>query len=100
MHLVVVGGGVAGLAAAAEATRRGARVTVLEGSARVGGKVAVSEVGGLAVDEGADSMLTRVPDGIALARDAGLRLRRIFPIGEDLESVFSRLTASARGAGR
>jgi oxygen-dependent protoporphyrinogen oxidase len=38
VHLVVVGGGVAGLAAAAEATRRGARVTVLEGSARVGAR--------------------------------------------------------------
>ena len=74
MHVVVVGGGVAGLSAAAEACRRGARVTVLEGSSRVGGKVAVSEVGGLPVDEGADSMLTRVPDGLALAREAGIGL--------------------------
>jgi oxygen-dependent protoporphyrinogen oxidase len=79
VHLVVVGGGVAGLAAAAEARRRGARVTVLEGSSRVGGKVAVSEVGGLAVDEGADSMLTRVPDGIALARDGGLEDELVAP---------------------
>jgi oxygen-dependent protoporphyrinogen oxidase len=79
VHLVVVGGGVAGLAAAAEATRRGAQVTVLEASSRVGGKVAVSEVGGLAVDEGADSMLTRVPDGIALARDAGLEDELVAP---------------------
>jgi oxygen-dependent protoporphyrinogen oxidase len=79
VHLVVVGGGVAGLAAAAEATRRGVQVTVLEGSSRLGGKVAVSEVGGLAVDEGADSMLTRVPDGIALARDAGLEDELVAP---------------------
>ncbi len=79
MHVVVVGGGVAGLSAAAEACRRGARVTVLEGSSRLGGKVAVSEVGGLAVDEGADSMLTRVPDGLALAREAGLEPELVAP---------------------
>jgi len=35
-----------------------------------------------------------------LAASAGLLLRRVIPIGEDLESVFTRLTASARGAGR
>jgi oxygen-dependent protoporphyrinogen oxidase len=79
VHVVVVGAGVAGLAAAAEATRLGADVTVLEGSSRVGGKVAVSQVGGLPVDEGADSMLTRVPDGIALARDAGLEDELVVP---------------------
>jgi oxygen-dependent protoporphyrinogen oxidase len=72
MHVAVVGGGVAGLSAAVEAVRLGARVTVLESSPRLGGKVAVSEVGGISVDEGADAMLTRVPDGLALARDAGL----------------------------
>ena len=52
--------------------RPAARVVVLEAGARLGGKVAVSEVGGLPVDEGADSMLARVPDGVALAQDAGL----------------------------
>ncbi len=72
--VAVVGGGVAGLAAALEVSRLrpDARVVVLEAGARLGGKVAVSEVGGLPVDEGADSMLARVPDGVALARDAGL----------------------------
>ena len=79
MHVAVVGGGVAGLSAALEAARLGARVTVLEGSARLGGKVAVSQVGGLAVDEGADSMLTRVPDGLALARGAGLADELVAP---------------------
>jgi ABC-2 type transport system ATP-binding protein len=55
----------------------------------------------------ADHVLVHTTDGArlaaqlpVLARDAGLRLRRVIPVGEDLESVFSRLTASARGAGR
>ncbi len=70
--VAVVGGGIAGLAAALEAGRAGARVVVLESSDRVGGKVRVGEVGGLAVDEGADAMLARTPAGVQLARDAGL----------------------------
>ncbi len=81
MRIVVVGGGVAGLAAALEARalRPDAEVVVLEGSGRLGGKVAVSEVAGLPVDEGADSMLTRIPDGIALARGAGLEDELVAP---------------------
>lgn len=72
MHVVVVGGGITGLAAAHEAGLAGARVTVLESSPRLGGKLAVSEVGGLQVDDGAESLLTRAPDGVALAREVGL----------------------------
>jgi oxygen-dependent protoporphyrinogen oxidase len=85
----VVGGGVAGLSAALEATRLGHRVTVLDAARRLGGKVAVSEVGGLQVDEGADSMLTRVPDGLALARDAGLEADLVAPATAQA-SVWSR----------
>lgn len=61
----------AGLAAAC-ALRDVADVVVLESSSRVGGKVRVSEVGGVAVDEGADSLLRRVPFGVDLAAAAGL----------------------------
>ena len=35
-----------------------------------------------------------------LAAQAKVLLRRVIPVGEDLESVFTRLTSSARGAGR
>ncbi|MDX6197749.1 MAG: protoporphyrinogen/coproporphyrinogen oxidase [Actinomycetota bacterium] len=61
----------AGLAAA-YALRDVADVIVVEASSRVGGKLRVSDVGGVAVDEGADSMLRRVPQGVDLAVAAGL----------------------------
>ena len=91
MRVVVVGGGVAGLAAALEvrAQRPGAEVVVLEAGSRIGGKVAVSEVAGLPVDEGADSMLTRVPDGLALVRGAGLEDDLVAP-ASGAASVWSR----------
>ena len=72
--VVVVGAGIAGLSAAHELQRRGRRVVVLEATGQVGGKVRVSDVGGVPVDEGADSMLRRVPWGTDLATAAGLAI--------------------------
>jgi oxygen-dependent protoporphyrinogen oxidase len=72
--VAVVGAGIAGLAAALELQRLGARPVLLEAAAQVGGKVRVSEVGGVPVDEGADAMLRRVPYGVDLATAAGLEL--------------------------
>jgi len=91
MRVVVVGGGIAGLSAALEvrALRPDAEVVVFEASGRLGGKVAVSEVGGVAVDEGADSMLTRVPDGLALVRSAGLEAELVSPAAAQA-AVWSR----------
>jgi oxygen-dependent protoporphyrinogen oxidase len=73
-QVVVVGAGVAGLAAALELQDSGVEVVVLEASDRVGGKVRVSDVAGVPVDEGADSLLRRVPYGVQLAERAGLAL--------------------------
>ena len=49
-HVVVVGGGIAGLAAAFFLRDQPVRVTVLEGSPRLGGKLSASEVAGVPVD--------------------------------------------------
>ena len=76
--VAVVGGGMAGLAAA-HALRGRASVLVLEASSLIGGKVRASEVGGLSVDEGADSLLRRVPYGLDLARAVGLGERLTSP---------------------
>jgi protoporphyrinogen/coproporphyrinogen III oxidase len=70
--VAVVGGGIAGLAAAFQLRNAGVDVTVLEGSPRVGGKLAVSEVGGIAVDSGAEALLARRPEGTQLIGDLGL----------------------------
>ncbi|MFF4535719.1 protoporphyrinogen oxidase [Streptomyces aureus] len=71
-HVVVVGGGIAGLAAAHRLLGRGARVTVLEASDRLGGKLLAGEIAGARVDLGAESMLARRPEAVDLAREAGL----------------------------
>jgi len=73
-HVVVVGGGISGLAAAYHLSRQSpqTRVTVLEGSPRIGGKLRVSEVAGVPVDEGAEAMLNRRPEAVDLARAVGL----------------------------
>ncbi|MFG2193374.1 protoporphyrinogen oxidase [Streptomyces sp. NPDC048639] len=76
-HVVVIGGGIAGLAAAHRLTASGVRVTVLEASGRLGGKLHAGEIAGVPVDLGAESMLARRPEAVELARETGLadRLR-------------------------
>ncbi|MEU2628284.1 protoporphyrinogen oxidase, partial [Kitasatospora sp. NPDC007106] len=71
-HVVVIGGGIAGLAAAVFLTDGPHRVTVLEASERFGGKLMAGEVGGVRVDLGAESMLARRPEAVELARAVGL----------------------------
>jgi oxygen-dependent protoporphyrinogen oxidase len=70
--VAVVGGGVSGLSAAFLLRNAGLDVTVLEGSPRLGGKLAVSEVGGIAVDSGAEALLARRPEGTGLIGELGL----------------------------
>ena len=88
-HVVVVGGGVAGLAAAYFLGRAEVRVTVLEGSARLGGKLRVGEVAGLPVDEGAEAMLARRPEGLDLVRDLDLADRLVYP-GTTTAAIWTR----------
>ena len=78
-HVVIVGGGISGLAAAFSLRDEAVRVTVLEGSPRLGGKLSVSEIGGLAVDEGAEALLVTRPEGTALIAEAGLAGQRAVP---------------------
>lgn len=73
-HVVVVGGGIAGVAAAhrLRVLRPDLRITLLEGTPELGGKLARAEVGGVRTDVGAEAILARRPEAVALARDVGL----------------------------
>ncbi|MEV7199292.1 protoporphyrinogen oxidase [Streptomyces griseoluteus] len=88
-HVVVIGAGVAGLAAAHRALARGARVTVLEATDRVGGKLLPGEIAGLRVDLGAESMLARRPEAVGLAREVGLG-DRLLPPSTATASIWTR----------
>jgi oxygen-dependent protoporphyrinogen oxidase len=78
-HVVIVGGGIAGLAAAFFLRDEPVRLTVLEGSPRLGGKLSVSEVAGVAVDEGAEALLVTRPEGTGLIAEVGLAGDRVQP---------------------
>ncbi|QIQ02074.1 protoporphyrinogen oxidase [Streptomyces liangshanensis] len=71
-RVVVIGGGIAGLAAAHRLLGAGVAVTLLEGSGRLGGKLLTGEIEGVAVDLGAESMLARRPEAVGLAEEVGL----------------------------
>ncbi|MET9952043.1 protoporphyrinogen oxidase [Streptomyces sp. NPDC006339] len=90
-HVVVVGGGIAGLAAAHRLVTAGARVTLLEAGDRLGGKLLTGEIAGAPVDLGAESLLARRPEAIALARAVGLGDRLQAP-ATTTASVWSRGT--------
>jgi protoporphyrinogen oxidase len=88
-HVVVIGGGIAGLAAAFFLKDEPVRVTVLEGSPRPGGKLSVSDVAGVPVDEGAEALLARRPEGIALITATGLG-GDLVPAGVTSSAIYTR----------
>jgi protoporphyrinogen/coproporphyrinogen III oxidase len=88
-RVVIVGGGIAGLAAAFFLREAPVSVTVLEGSPRLGGKLAVSQVAGIAVDEGAEALLARRPEGTGLIHAAGLAGQLVAP-GTTAARIWSR----------
>jgi oxygen-dependent protoporphyrinogen oxidase len=88
-HVVVIGAGIAGLAAAHRLLLRGARVTVLEAADRVGGKLLPGEIAGVRVDLGAESMLARRPEAVDLARETGLA-GRLQPPATATASIWTR----------
>lgn len=73
-HVVVIGGGVSGLATAYRLLQGpdAPEITVLEAAPRLGGKIATATVAGLPVDTGPDSLLVRMPAVRSLLEDLGL----------------------------
>ncbi len=72
-EIIIVGGGVTGLAAAhALGNAEGVHVTLLESSARLGGNILTERHDGFTIDAGPDSWLATKPHATALARTLGL----------------------------
>ena len=81
-RVVVVGGGIAGLAAAhrlVEHAQAGAAldVVLLDAADRLGGSVGTERSGGFVLEQGADSMITDKPWGLALCERVGIADRLV-----------------------
>jgi protoporphyrinogen/coproporphyrinogen III oxidase len=70
--VVVIGAGVAGLAAARTLVRNGVAVTVLEQGDRVGGRLRTEMVDGIAVDVGAQFLINTGSRAVDMVREVGL----------------------------
>jgi hypothetical protein len=76
--VIVIGAGLAGLAAAAQLRRMGHSVTVLEAQKRLGGRVLTEEVCGVPIDLGAMIIVGTTGNPlVTLARQAGCELHRL-----------------------
>ena len=79
-EVIVIGAGLAGLAAARELEAAGCEVTVLEAAAQVGGRVATREVDGMTIDEGFQVLNPAYPALLAYLDLHELDLQ-VFPAG-------------------
>jgi oxygen-dependent protoporphyrinogen oxidase len=78
-RVVVIGGGITGLAAAWSLGRAGVPTLLLEASGRLGGKIRTEVTDGFVIDHGPDSFITYKPGVIRLARSLGLEDEIIRP---------------------
>lgn len=76
-RVVVIGGGIAGLAVAYELQQQQIPFTLLEAGDRVGGVILSEELDGFVLDGGPDSLLVHKPDGIKLCQELGLGTRLV-----------------------
>ena len=72
VRVAIIGGGVAGLAAAYELEKNGVPYTLFEASPRLGGVISSEIVDGAVLELGPDSFLTEKPQAAELCRELGL----------------------------
>ena len=75
--VVIVGGGIAGLATAYELSRRGVSFLLLEERSRAGGVILSEQIDGFTIDGGPDALIIQKREGIALCQELGLGERLI-----------------------
>src|SRR5919198_3007359 len=77
-HVVIIGGGIAGLATAyvlqerARATGIPLACTLIEARERLGGVILTERIDGFVIEAGPDSLLTQKPWGVGLCRTLGI----------------------------
>ncbi|HEV7730837.1 MAG TPA: protoporphyrinogen oxidase [Candidatus Binatia bacterium] len=71
-RVVVIGGGIAGLAAAHRLVEGGHAVTLLEADTRLGGSVGTEHADGFLIERGADAFITDKPWALALCERLGI----------------------------
>jgi protoporphyrinogen/coproporphyrinogen III oxidase len=76
---IVVGGGIAGLAAADRLAAAGLAVTLFEASDRLGGNIRTADFAGRPLDLGAEVLVTADPAAIDLCRDLSLDEELVLP---------------------
>jgi protoporphyrinogen/coproporphyrinogen III oxidase len=81
VDVIIVGGGIAGLATAYELHRRGVAFRLLERSGRPGGVILTEHVDGFTFDAGPDALLIQKPAAITLCKELGIG-DRLFPTTE------------------
>lgn len=70
--VVVIGGGIGGLATAYELNRQHVPFVLLESGSRLGGVILSEQIDGYTVDGGPDALLIQKPEGIKLCEELGL----------------------------
>jgi protoporphyrinogen/coproporphyrinogen III oxidase len=75
LDVAIVGGGIAGLAAAYELKSRGVSFAVIERAQRAGGVILSEQVDGFTIDGGPDALLTQKRDAVVLCEELGLGSR-------------------------
>src|SRR2546429_8810272 len=97
--VAIVGGGIAGLAAALrlrEELGPDARITVVEGAGRLGGKLRTEPFAGGPLESGAETFLMRDPDG---SPSAAVRLAQRVGLGEAVRNPATTRAALAIAGG-
>src|ERR1041384_5310776 len=76
-HVVIIGGGISGLAAAHRLSEEQVNVTLLEASPRLGGTIATEHRDGFLIERGPDSFISEKPQALELAKRLGLESQLI-----------------------
>ncbi len=76
-RVVIIGGGISGLAAAYRLRELGVEPTLIEASSRLGGIIETKQRDGFLLERGPDSFISEKPEAVSLAKRLGIESRLI-----------------------